>query len=124
MQPKDYSITKHLGKTPTLISVRALSLSLQLHRQAFMKALNDTYVPMVTIGDNVAAMINQVIRVHQINFCDEELPLEGRMHNKALHVTIICRDRVTNRVLINNGSGLNICAQSTLRQLRFYLEEA
>ncbi|KAK4737953.1 hypothetical protein R3W88_001650 [Solanum pinnatisectum] len=66
-------------------------------------------------------MINQVIRGHRISFCDKELPFESRMHNKALHVTIMCQDKIVNRVLIDDGSGLNICPLSTLRQLKFDL---
>lgn len=85
-----------------------------------MKALDDTYVPIgTTSGDKVAAMINQVIRGHQISFCDEELPFEGRSHNKALHVTAICRKRFINHVLMDDESGLNICKLPTLRKLRF-----
>ncbi|KAK4733373.1 hypothetical protein R3W88_007634 [Solanum pinnatisectum] len=121
MQQKDYSIVKHLEKTPAQIFVWALLISSQMHRQALMKALDDTYVPMGTNSDNLAAMINQVVRGHRISFCDEELPFEGRTHNKALHVTVMCRDKIINRVLIDDGSGLNICPLSTLRQLKFDL---
>ncbi|KAK4706953.1 hypothetical protein R3W88_033490 [Solanum pinnatisectum] len=115
MQPKDYSIVKHLEKTPAQISVWALLMSSQMHRQALMRALDDTYVPMGTNSDNLAAMINQVIRGHRISFCDEELPFEGKMHNRALHVTCMCRDKIINHVLVVDGSGLNICPLSTLR---------
>ena len=86
-----------------------------------MKALDDTYVPSGTSSDNVAAMIHRVIRGHRISFCDDELPVEGRAHNKALHITVICRGKVINRVLLDDGSGLNICPLSTLKQLRFDL---
>ncbi|XP_049350430.1 uncharacterized protein LOC125815075 [Solanum verrucosum] len=102
IQPKDYSIVKHLEKTPAQISVWALLMSSQLHRQALMRALDDTYVPVGTNSDNLAAMINQVVRGHQISFCDEELPFEGRMHNKALHVTCKCRDKIINRILVDD----------------------
>ena len=53
-------------------------------------------VSMGRRSDNVATMINQVIRGHQISFCDEELPFEGKMHNKDLSVTIACQDKVIN----------------------------
>ena len=96
-------------------------MSSQSHSQALMKALDDTYVPAGTSSDNMAAMIHQVIRGHGINFCDDELPIEGRSHNKALHITVICREKIVNRVLVDEGSGLNICPLSTLRQLRFDL---
>ncbi|XP_027772414.1 uncharacterized protein LOC114076918 [Solanum pennellii] len=123
MQPKDYSIVKHLEKTPAQISVWALLMSSQSHRQALMKALDDTYVPSGTSSDNVAAMIHRVIQGHRISFCDDELPSEGRAHNKALHITVVCRGKIVNRVLVDDGSGLNICPLSTLKQLRFDLEK-
>lgn len=41
------------------------------------------------------------------------------MDKKALHVSVIYRERVINCVLVDDGSSLNICARSTLRQLRF-----
>ena len=80
-----------------------------------MKALDDTYVPSGTSSDNVAAMIHQVIRGHRISFCDDELSAEGRSHNKALHVTVICRGKIVNLVLVDDGSVLNICPLSTLK---------
>ena len=74
MQPKDYAIVKHLEKTPAQISVWAVLMSSWSHRQALMKALDDTYVPSGTSNDNVASMIYQVIWGHRISFCDDELP--------------------------------------------------
>ncbi|XP_015081454.1 uncharacterized protein LOC107025117 [Solanum pennellii] len=123
MQPKYYSIVKNLEKTPAQISIWALLMSSQSHRKALMKALDDTYVPAGTSSDNVASMIHQVIRGYRINFCDDELPVEGRSHNKALHITVICHEKVVNCVLVDDGSGLNIRLLSTLRQLRFDLRK-
>ena len=34
---------------------------------------------------------------------------------------MVCRKKIVNRVLVDDGSGLNICLLSTLRQLRFDL---
>ena len=62
MEPKDYSIVKHLEKTLAQISVWALLMSSQLHRLDLMKALYDTYVSVGRSSDNVAVMINQFIR--------------------------------------------------------------
>ena len=86
-----------------------------------MKSLDDTYVPVGTRSENVEAMINHVIRGHRNRFCDEEFPFEGRLHNNALHVTVICRERIINRVMEDHGSGLKIFLLLTLRQLRFDL---
>ena len=61
MQPKAYSIIKHLGKTPAPISVWALMMSSQSYKQDLMKVFDDTYVFTGTSSDNVATMIHQVI---------------------------------------------------------------
>ena len=119
MQPKDYSIVKHLEKTPSQIYVWALLMSSQSHRQALMKALDYTYVYTSTSSDNASTMIYQVIRWHRINFCDDELPFKGRSHNKVFHITLVCRKKVVNHVLVDDGSVMNIYSLSTLRHLRF-----
>ena len=82
MRPKYYSIVKHLEKNPAQISIWALLMSSQLHRQALMKELDYTYVPASTSSDNVAAMIHSVIRGNPISFCDDELPFEGKSRNR------------------------------------------
>ena len=38
-----------------------------------------------------------------------------------MHITVICREKVVNRVLVDDRSSLNICPLSTLMQLRFDL---
>ena len=83
---------------PAHISVWALLMISLSPRQALMKALDDTYEPAGTSCDNVATMIHQVIRGNRISFSDEELPTEGRSHNKALHITVICHKKVVNHV--------------------------
>jgi len=119
MQLKEYSIVKHLEKTPAQISVWALLISSEYHRKALLKVLDEAYVPKGTSGENLATMVSHVIGSHQISFREEELPLEGVMHNRALYITIKCRDKFVARVLIDNGSGLNICPLSTLTQLNY-----
>ena len=114
MQPKYYSIVKHLEKMPAQISVLALLLSLQHHQQALSKALEEAYVPARTSIENLAAMIGNIVGKHRISFSDEELLFEGAMHNKVMHITIICQDYTVNQVLIDNGSSVNICPLSTL----------
>ena len=62
-------------------------------------------------------MVSHIIGSHQISFRVEKLPIEGMMHNRALYIIVKCRDNFVARVLIDNGSGLNICLLSTLTQL-------
>uniref|UniRef100_A0A2N9HB05 Uncharacterized protein n=1 Tax=Fagus sylvatica TaxID=28930 RepID=A0A2N9HB05_FAGSY len=53
----------------------------------------------------------------KLTFSDDELPPEGRGHTKALYISVKTNDRVVSRVLIDNGSALNVCPLSTLEKL-------
>jgi len=52
-----------------------------------------------------------------LTFTDEEIPMEGRGHNKALHISVTCMDYVITHLLINNGSSLNMMSKATLNRL-------
>ena len=86
-----------------------------------LKSLNETHVEVGINSDNLAAMVSKVIRSHRVSFNYEQLPYEGVMHNKALNITIKCRYKILNHVLIDEGSRLNICPLSTLKKLNFNL---
>ena len=117
MQPKEYSIVKHSKKTLAQIFVWSLLMSSEYHRKALLKVLDEAYVPTGTSGDNLETMVSHVIRSHQISFREEELPIEGMMHNRALYIIVKCRDKFVAQVLIDNGSRFNICLLSTLTLL-------
>ena len=52
-----------------------------------------------------------------ISFSDDEIPSIGRGSTKALHITTKVKDCTLLKVLINNGSSLNIMPLSTLIRL-------
>lgn len=95
IQPKDYSIIMHLENTHTQISILALLMSSQCHKQVLLKDLDEAYVPTGTRGENLFSMIRKVVGSHHIYF-KKELPFEGIMHNKTLHVSLKCCDQVVN----------------------------
>ena len=43
-----------------------------------------------------------------MRFFNDELPFEERSHNKALQINVVCREKVVNRILVDDGSVLNI----------------
>ena len=87
MQPKVYSIVKHLEKTLTQIYVWALLMNFEYHRKALLKVLDDAYIPMETSWENSTTIVIHVIWNHQISFQEQDLPLEGVMHNPSLYIT-------------------------------------
>ena len=117
VQAKEYSVVEHLGKTPTQISVLALLLKSESHRSALMKVLDEAHVLVDTSVENLASMVGQVMEANRIAFHGDELPPEGLNHNKALHVTVKCKDWFVGRVLIDGGSELNICLFITLKRM-------
>ena len=62
-------------------------------------------------------MVLMVLATNQISFIDDELPLEGREHTLPMHIMVKCEDMIIVRVLIDNGSTLNVCPMSTVERL-------
>ena len=52
-----------------------------------------------------------------ISFSDDEIPPDGRGSTKALHITTKVKDYTLPKVLIDNGSSLNVMPLSTLMRL-------
>jgi len=67
--------------------------------------------------DSFEGIVNNITANNYLTFTDEEIPTEGRGHNKALYVSVKCLDHVIARVLIDNGSSLNIMPKTTLGKL-------
>ena len=62
-------------------------------------------------------MVSTMLATNQISFMDDELPLEGRDHTLPMHIMVRCENMIVARVLIDNGSALNICLMSSLEHL-------
>ena len=64
-------------------------------------------------------IVNNITTNNYRSFAEEEIPIEGRGHNRALHVSVKCMDHIMAKVLIDNGSSLNILPKSNLEKLSF-----
>ena len=64
-------------------------------------------------------IVNNITANNYLTFAEEEIPVEGRGHNRALHVSVKCMDHIMAKVLIDNGSSLNVMPKSTLEKLPF-----
>ena len=76
------------------------------------------YVPTNIIDSSFESMVSLVLATNQVSFSDDELPLEGIDHTLAMHIIVKCEDMVVARVLIDNGSTLNVCPMATLECLK------
>ena len=113
----EYSVIQWLNKSLAQISILVLLLSSDVHCKAFLKVLKETCVPTSAIEFAFEGMVSTVLATNQISFTDDELPPEGRDHTFPMHIIVKCEDIIIARVLIDNGSTLNVCSMSTLERL-------
>ena len=69
--------------------------------------------------EKFGGIINSITASNYLTFADEEMPVKGRGHNKALHMSVKCMDHIVAKVLIDNGSSLNVMPKTTLDKLPF-----
>ncbi|PKI38148.1 hypothetical protein CRG98_041461, partial [Punica granatum] len=73
-------------------------------------------VPKGTSPDRIEETVNSIFS-NAILFSDNELPPEGCAHSQALHIVCKCNNHIVGRVMIDNGSALNVCPVTTLKQM-------
>ena len=113
----EYSVIQQLNRSLAQISILALLLSSDVHLEALLKVLKETCVPTGVTESSFEGMVSMVLATNQISFTDDELPPEGREHTLPMHIMVKCEDMIVSRVLIDNGSVLNVCPMSTIECL-------
>lgn len=94
-------------------------MSSEPHRALLVKVLNEAHVAQDISVEGFGGLVNNITANNYLAFAEEEIPAEGRGHNKALHVSVKCMDHIVAKVLIDNGSSLNVMPKSTLEKLPF-----
>ncbi|XP_052885310.1 uncharacterized protein LOC108484772 [Gossypium arboreum] len=117
LKHSEYSAVEQLRKQPARISVLALLLSSEVHRDALLKVLNETYVTHDISINKLDRLVNNISADNFIYFNDDEIPPGGIRSTKALHITTRCKGYTLPSVLVDNGSTLNVLPLSTLNQL-------
>ncbi|KAK5818759.1 hypothetical protein PVK06_023704 [Gossypium arboreum] len=117
LKHSEFSVVEQLRKQPVRISVLALLLSSEVHRDALMKVLNETYVTHDISVNKLDRLVNNISADNFIYFNDDEIPPGGIGSTKALHITTRCKGYTLPSVLVDNGSALNVLPLSTLNRL-------
>jgi len=84
-----------------------------------VKVLNEAHVAQDISVEGFGGLVNNITANNYLAFAEEEIPVEGRGHNRALHVSVKCMDHIMAKVLINNGSILNVMPKSMLDKFSF-----
>jgi hypothetical protein len=113
----EYCIVDQLKKTPTRISLMSLILSSESHRNALQRVLNEAYVPQDIEHKTMEHLVGQIHATNYLYFMADELDAEGTGHNKPLYITVRCKDYLIGKVLIDNGSALNVLPKHILKEM-------
>ncbi|XP_016667361.1 uncharacterized protein [Gossypium hirsutum] len=117
LKHSEYNVVEQLHQQPDRISVLALLLNSEVHRNALMKVLNETYVADDISVNKLDRLVSNISADNFISFSDDEIPPGGRGSIKALHVTTRCKGYTLPGVLVDNGSALNVLPWATLNRL-------
>ena len=119
IQQSEFKVIEQLNKMPARIPLLGLLMHSKPHRKLLMKILNEAHVAHDISMEKFRRIVNNITASNYLTFTEEELPIEGRGHNKALHVSVKCVDHMVAKVLVENGSSLNVMPKTTLDKLLF-----
>ena len=94
-------------------------MSSKPHRALLVKVLTEAHVAQDIFVESFEGIISNITANNYLTFVEEEIPVEGRGHNRALHVFVKCMDHNVAKVLIDNDSSFNVMPKSTLNKLPF-----
>ncbi|XP_014617084.1 uncharacterized protein [Glycine max] len=113
IQQSEFKVIEQLNKTPARVSLLELLMSSEPHRALLVKVLNEAHVAQDISIEGFGGIVNNITANNYLTFVEEEIAAEGRGHNRALHVSVKCMEHVMSKVLIDNGSSLNVMPKST-----------
>ncbi|PKI41313.1 hypothetical protein CRG98_038299, partial [Punica granatum] len=93
IKASEYKVVEQMAKSPAHISLLALLLNSEPHREALLRVLTAAQVPKGTPPDRIEETINSIFS-NTISFSDDELPSEGCAHSQALHIMNVDLNRV------------------------------
>ena len=108
-----------MNKTPVRISLLGMLMNSEPHWALLVKILNEAHVVQDISVEGFKGIVNNIAANNYLTFADEEIPVEGRGHNKSLLMSVKCMDHIMAKVLIDNGSSLNVMPKTTLDKLPF-----
>ncbi|XP_031392178.1 uncharacterized protein LOC116204238 [Punica granatum] len=116
IKASEYKVVEQMAKSPAHISLLTLLLSSEPHQEALLRVLTEAQVPKEMPPDRIEETVGCIFS-NTISFSDDELPSEGWTHSRALHIVYKCNNYIIGRVMIDNGSALNVCPVTTLKQM-------
>jgi len=119
IKKSDYKVVDQLMQTPSKISLLSLLINSDAHKEALMRVLEQAFVEHDVIVGQFEGIVRNITACNNLSFSEEELPVEGKNHNLALHISVNCKADALSNVLVDTGSSLNVMAKATYDQLSY-----
>ena len=97
-------------------------MNFRVHREALVRALNQKKIFIICTPDQMVNSLMESPKGAAI-FTDEDLPLEGRDHHRALFIKVEVKGKLTCCVLVDNGSAINVCHLKILPKLGLKVDD-
>jgi len=117
IQQSEYKLVDQLNRMLARVSLMELLTHSPSHGKLLMKILSGAHVEKGISLDKFEGIVSHITANNYLTFSDDEIPYEGRGHKKVLHISIKCIKHFISRVLIDNGSSLNMMPKATLNKL-------
>ncbi|XP_039003091.1 uncharacterized protein LOC120129722 [Hibiscus syriacus] len=117
LKHSEFGVVEQLHKLPASISDLSLILSSEAHRNVLIKVLDHTFVSKELPTEKLERLVAKMQADNIVSFSNDEIPLGMIDNHKALHITVRCKGHVLSRVLISDGSTLNVIPLVTLKKL-------
>jgi len=117
IQQSEYKVVDQLNRMPARVSLLELLMHSTAYRKLLMKILNGAHVEQDLSLDKFEGIVSHITANNYLTFTEEEIPSEGRDHNKDFHISVKCMNYFISRVLVDNGSSLNVMPKTTLKKL-------
>jgi len=117
IQQSEYKVVDQLNRMPAKVSLLELLMHSDSHQKLLMKILSGAHVEQDISLRKFEGIFSHITANNYLTFTEDEIPSEGRGHNKALHISVKCMDHFISRVLIDNGSSLTVMPKTTLNKL-------
>ena len=117
MKHNEYSVVYQLKKTLARISIISLILSFEPHRNTLQRVLNEAYMPQDMAQMTMDHLVGRIHPINYLYFTKVELNARGLSYNKPLYITVRYRDYTIKKVLLDNGSTLNVLPKHVLDEM-------
>ena len=111
-----YNIIEHLGNMSAQISILDLLCTSPIYREILDSALHESHVPIDINATEFRNLVGHLSTPCALSFKTSDIPKVEPDHTLPLRITIMVSNFSIKRVMIDNGSALNICTLKFIKQ--------